>query len=266
MKYLRHLAVALAVYLALLGAPHPSEAGYLVAGSEDGVLYDIDPVTGLASNPRDTGLDELYGLAYSSDGILYGADYDSLYRIDIASGATELVGSQGPRVIAGNFDVDPVTGLLFTPGYRTEAGTRVGLLYRVDRETATATLIAEHLAGGPLAFDGSGQLFAAGGYGQGLYILDKDTGETLSSIALSESVAPWAITFDETDTLFAVDYNLATPTTLYAIDVSTGLVSTIGGTGLPAWPRGLAYIPEPGTLLLVALGAVACVHRKNSMS
>ncbi len=43
----------------------------LIGGSPDGIIYDVDPATGLASNPRDTGISGLRGLAFSPGGVLY---------------------------------------------------------------------------------------------------------------------------------------------------------------------------------------------------
>ena len=43
---------------------------------------------------------------------------------------------------------------------------------------------------------------------------------------------------------------------LHTLDPNSGLLTAIGPTGVPGGLESLTFIPEPGTLLLVAAGAI----------
>jgi hypothetical protein len=66
-------------------------------------LWDLDPLTGMASQIGSVGEGALIsGLDFASDGVLYGVSNqittDSLYKIDMETGAGTLIGRTGPNL------------------------------------------------------------------------------------------------------------------------------------------------------------------------
>ena len=181
---------ALTVGLAALRAPAWASP-MLIGASSDGMIYDVDPATGAATNPRDTGIDSLYGLAFSADGTLYGRTLGSgsqalsLFAIEVATGASTLVGSIGE--IGYDFDFDPTTDVLY--GLGIAYGGIGTYLYTIDTENATPTVVGYAEVNTPcLAFNNSGTLYALdsdGITGDALLTLDKYTGQTLSTVLVS---------------------------------------------------------------------------------
>ena len=48
---------------------------------------------------------------------------------------------------------------------------------------------------------------------------------------------------------------------LYTVDVNTGVATLVGANGHP-WIDGLAWLPEPSSLVLLALGALSVLRRR----
>jgi len=270
--------VAKMLVLTCLGLVSQAQATLLVGCDIDGMLYDIDPLTGLASNPRDTGIVNLGGIAFSKDGTLYGLNTSplipgvqtrSLFRIDWTTGASTWVGELSELTIGeGDLAFDPTTGLLY--GAVAIAIGMVDVFFLIDPETGTSTSVGE-LPGMPnpcgIAFDESGTFYVLDTYNQLLWTIDKATGNELGNIPLSRSLGPMGgMDFDPlTGTLYVSDANAyAGPVLhegtrmLYTLDVSTGVLTEIGHTGLDNGLTGLAFIPEPGAVtgLLIGAGAV----------
>lgn len=95
---------------ALAFSPKGALYGWEVGALGNGVglgLVTIDPLTGLATdvNPSmDGSADDIQGLAFASDGTLYGAR-ESLFSVDVTSGTITLVGSGGYSDVRG---IEPV--------------------------------------------------------------------------------------------------------------------------------------------------------------
>jgi WD40 repeat protein len=96
-----------------------SPAGVLYGWDAGGAgLITIDPSTANAAdvNPGVGGSFDIQTLAFSPDGVLYGAN-DSLFTIDLTSGAQTLVGNGPYTDIRGmEFVPEPSTGLLVFAG------------------------------------------------------------------------------------------------------------------------------------------------------
>ncbi|MEM6561811.1 MAG: hypothetical protein AAF656_09430, partial [Planctomycetota bacterium] len=132
-------------------------------------IFDVDPVTGAATNPRFTGSDVLADIAFGPDGLLYAftdgigvvngvAAPSSLLTIDPATGATTVVGSSGLLLSEGDLAFQPGTGTLF--GISTVNG--VVDLITFDTTTGAASVVGTLAItgdGSGLAFDDAGQLF-----------------------------------------------------------------------------------------------------------
>lgn len=107
-------------------------------------LYSIDPVNGAASL---IGTDPNFadGLAINGAGEAFASDFrltDSLYRVNLATGALALVGGFG----IGNVDFD--SGLAFDGDGTLYGLTENGAIYTINTGTGAATFRAFVTAGG----------------------------------------------------------------------------------------------------------------------
>ena len=104
----------------LLLSALPVQATPLLGNSYDGILYDVDIQTGLATDPRDTGVNGLAEIAFAPDGTLYGlitvhslGSDNSLIIIAPATGTPTHVGTVGSPIFEGGLNFDPISGMLF---------------------------------------------------------------------------------------------------------------------------------------------------------
>lgn len=102
-----------------------------------GSLYVIDPITGLATLVGSSSV-FLDGLAINSAGQAFGIDgifSDSLYSVDLATGATALIGGLGIGDISVQFGLTDADGTLY--GLNSN-----GSLYSFNTLTGAATFLA----------------------------------------------------------------------------------------------------------------------------
>ena len=258
-KALRSAIVAIAI---VAGLTVPTEAGTLV-GSSFGVIYDIDPLTGVASNPRDTG--GSVGRIEFGNGTLYGASVRSLYAVDILTGEAEFLGElDGLEVPQLVYDMawDETTDSLFALVHT--GGTTLDELYTID----TATLEVRGVGRlddryDALAFDPNGGLFGIDPLNDILGTIDKTNAETTSTLALTPQLdLGAAMTFGDGGALYVVTNVGEDPCVLHVLDPQNGVLTPIGTTGLNDGISSLAYIPDPGTLLLLATGAITITRSR----
>jgi len=236
-------------------------AGPLVGASFDGTIYDVDPATGLATNPRASGLDTIVELAFSPDGDLFAADANVVSRI--------TPGGNPPETVVDLTSVGGLLGIAFDPStgvlYGSVDFAFISELYTLDIETGTTTLIGG--AGsfpGAIAIDPQGRLFLREQISPNLLEFDKMTATVLNSVTLSLDLGRAGMTFSVDGTLFIVDGDTAAATdTLYTLNPTTGILTSIGHTGLENGLVGLAYIPEPSTLALLLVGLVVSVRGRR---
>ncbi len=243
------------------------------SGPSGAVLYDVDPFSGSAGNPRSTGIDNLVGIALSN-GTLYGlnnsaaaTDANSLFVINRATGQSQQIGATGlANISEGDLASDPTTGVLYGM-YDVQAGARK--LFTMNTSTAAATPLPSSLAGDPsaMAFNTSGTLFVLDTGLQRLVTVNKTTGATLSSVALSAALGATAgMSFDPASgALYVADGESGGTDRLYTLNTTTGVLSEIGSTGLANGLAGLSFVPEPSSLLLLMLGAGAVLARRRSV-
>ena len=163
------LAVALAITAAL---STPTYAGMLV-GSSRGVIYDIDPLTGLASNPRESG-NPSASIEFVN-GTLYGASASSLYTIDMVTGHPQLIGElDGLPIPQTIYDLtwDATTDTLFALTHL--GGTTLDQLFTVDTTALQVTDVGRlDDSTSTIACDGSGVLFGLDPVDDMLAVIDK---------------------------------------------------------------------------------------------
>ena len=247
--------------------------GVCFNSTQASVLYDVNPLTGRATNPRSLGLDHLAGISFGPGGRLYGLTTatapllpNSLVRIDPLTGSSELVGFTGlSGIVEGDLAYDRTTGSLYGL-YQLSSSTRQ--VFTLNAATGAATLLPVSLSGDPsaMAFDSSGKLYVLDTSLKRLLTVDKTTGATQTSLTLSRSlgsVAGMAID-PETGVFYVADGDSAGTDTLYRLNPQTGYLTTIGATGLADGLSGLAFLPEPGSLVLLGVGAALLGSRRRS--
>ena len=231
------------------------------------VLYDINPLTGIATNPRDTGIENLAGISFSPNGVLYGlttfgvlAPPNSLFTIEPGTGASTLIGPTGlSSIFEGDLDFDPQSGILYAIQSVPTGPQRD--LFTINTETGAATTVGSISDSGDLsamAFSDSGTLYVLDTATELLLTVDPSTASLLTSVPLSLSLGPTAgMDFDpDTGELYVADGSTDGTNSLYTLDITTGELTLIGSTGLTSGLSGLEFVPEPSALGLAAFALI----------
>lgn len=109
--------------------------------------------------------------------------------------------------------------------------------------------------------DANGILYAVNSADNSLYTIDILTGAATLIGATNIRIDMVGLAFDEfTGTLYLNDGDATD--SLYRLDVTTGAATLIGANGYGTID-GLAWIPAPGTLALLGLGALAGTRRRR---
>jgi len=168
----------------------------------------------LATIDQQTGRAHLFGvlvpglavmaMAFGPDGTLYAAggcnpdpttfectpgpaDYNSLYKVDVKTGAFTRIGSTGAPQLFMDLTFDRHGNMLGVTTTVNPSGTPA-ILYRIDPATGTAAklfnLVGSNLVMG-LAFGRNGKLYATDNFpNSGLYVIDTKTGFETAIAAL----------------------------------------------------------------------------------
>lgn len=207
-------------------------------------LYALDTVTGAATNLGISGVGgTTNGLAPSpSVDVLYGSQPFGMLHIQAnGSGAAGPFGSQG------------VEALAYDPGTNTVYGGINGDIFTINPNTGT--IIQTLPEPGPdiegLAWDGK-VLFGLGGGGNGVLYYFTPGPNTWTMVGST------GIAFDNHGLAYDMSANVLyakgqNDPMLYKIDPLTAQTSVIGSTGIQRG-GGLAWVPEPASLSLLALG------------
>lgn len=247
--------------------------GTSFGGVGGAILYAVNPGSGAASNPRPISIDFLVGIEVGASGVIYGlsnsaADVpNALFTINPATGAAQLVGPTGLAGVAeGDLAFDPISGELY--GCYNLLGTGQRQLFTINLGTAVATPRPISLAGDPsgLAFGLDGTLYAIDTNLQQLLTVDKTTGQTLTIKSLSRPLGSTVgmDTDPATGILYVADGESSGTDKLYSLDPGTGTLTEIGPTGLANGLAGLAFLPEPNTLLLLLMALVVKPWRRGN--
>ena len=155
-------------------------------------LWDVNASTGAVFNPRSTGLGHVIGIAidptntwvYAVSSVGGSPATNSLYRINMTTGAATLVGALG---IGNLFEGDLAFG-----DDGTLYGIQDDLLYRIDTSTGAATVIGDPNGSdySYLSFNGSNTMFGidngmvAGSPSVYLDEIDETNADVLASMSI----------------------------------------------------------------------------------
>ena len=276
---------AFACAFALVAIAGPAAAVQLLGASfTDGILYDVDPATGAATNPRpidvpwcgeaceDIAVSNVAGIEWESPGrfalvtTVSNEEFPSaLMRAAIADPLVpeHAIDALGVQIGEGDLALDPESGDLFAMGLTNLIAPFT--LVRIDPQ-ASASVVGEigfsDVSG--LAFDAAGTLYALDTGADQLLVLDPDDASTLSSVALSRPLGAVAgMDFDAEGTLWVADGGTGGTNSLYTLDPATGALDEVGPLGLASGLSALAA-PEPEASLLAAIALLALALRRLS--
>lgn len=281
MKRRTILLLALVVFLAFSTfASNLAFAGYLYGISydfsnpqiPDGVPYfcRIDPADGsyvlLSQAPR------IWSMAYNNDdGYLYGmgSNTNGLFRIDPADWTYDVISVPGVPEITNGLAYNTSDGYLYGAGSaRTVPIRDNGDLFRIDLTDSSYDFVSEatgYVMG--LAYNSSnGYLY--GTNSSYLYRINLTDG---SSTRISDELKfVRGLTFNSSDGYLyglqtAVDWPNPpdnTPGSLYRIDPGNGSFVLVSDNSAPN-VNALAYVPEPATFLLLALGSLLVTRQRR---
>ena len=241
-------SILMAVALSALALPSAAAAQapppvlYAATGQDTpSQLYTVDPQTGATTAVGPIGF-AVTGLAVDpTTAILYGATTpldptqpETLITVDRATGAGTVVGSFGHIVADMDFNS---AGELF--GW----SENVDDLVSIDKATGAATVVGNSgrsTRGSGMSFDIQDVLYILPNNDNGPYFtVDTATGGLTQVGTLSNGPPPAASPIPgasfacDRRTFYAVDNNFgSTPVDLITVDVASGVISTVGSTGV----------------------------------
>ncbi|MFZ3011957.1 MAG: FG-GAP-like repeat-containing protein [Minisyncoccia bacterium] len=179
---------------------------------------DFDPISG-----------NLYGVTSNTDPD--GGAAKSLFTIDTTTGIATLKCSIGFGFADIAFRSD---GRLYA---RSGWNENSNSLYTINTEDCTATLVGQGQSdigaggGGGIAFDSEDNLYIFDEESSGFFKVNPDTGVIIesSAYAVDNGEVISSAKFDPNGILFATRNDFGSSTDLVTIDITTGVVTTVGG-------------------------------------
>ncbi len=245
--------------LSLLNTTEPAKASpILFINDSAGRLATVDVADGTATLIGSMGV-VMTDIAFDPSGNLFGLDFTNLYTINSTTAAVSLIGAHG--VDEGNALVFATDGTLFAAG----AGTTS--LFTLSPGTGASTAIADigFASAGDLAFI-NGDFFLSSLQDQ-LIRIDLGSPTTASVIGSFGFSNVFGLATAEDGVLYGI-----AETEVFSVNTGTGagtLASDYRGQGI-SQSFGSSFvseavIPEPSTLLLLAVGsAMLSAKRRRS--
>jgi hypothetical protein len=231
-------------------APCVARAQLLGAGFLDGKLYDINPNTGAATNPRTLGIG--WALAFSPNRTLYGVTQPGgtptpmeLFTVNPITGVPTAVAPTVPFIgVEGDIAFDPTSGVLY-------AIDGTGSLFTINTSTGVGTVIGSVPGAMDLSamtFDISGNLYIVDTAATTLLHVNKFTAAVISTVNLvpppNGGVAGMA--FDPVSQKLFFASGSGTTDNLYKVNQFTGSMTLVGPlTGTVDGLGALTFTPVP---------------------
>jgi len=202
-----------------------ASADNAVVTLNDGVnIGTLDTTSGATNAFVGSSHSGLYGVAFSTDGNLYGLEGGQLVRIDQTTGATTAIGSR--QGLSYGLDQAP-DGTMYAASY---GGSNGAGLYKVNTATGGLTFVGSSRGAMDETFDCSGTLWGVDG-GQ-LFSYDLATGAVAKTVTLTGHASVGAVMglfVDAHGDMLATSYEAPTGK-LFKVDPNTGALTLIGST------------------------------------
>jgi hypothetical protein len=250
----------------LMGSALPVAAGLVGIGDDAFTLYDINPTTAVATNPRPVG-NKINMIAYSPGGTLYGVSQGTptdvppggmLYTINPITGTPTYVATLNTFVFTeGDIAIDPTTGILY-------AIDAPGQLFTINTTTGAGTIVGTVGTGldlSAMAFDAAGNLYMVESFGQKLYKVNKSNAAVISILPMGnveQQIGGLAFVPGNGTLFYAGGYPSSK---FYSVNTVTGigtLVASVSGSG-GLWA--LTYIPVPTPARSSSWGRIKAMYR-----
>ena len=219
-------------------------------------IYDIDPSTGMPSNPRTITTAPnatIHMMACSPSGVLYGVSQvaldlppgGKLYTIPIDGGAATLVAPLTQVVsVEGDMAFDPTSGTLY-------AVDGDGLLFTINASNGVCTVIgtlpdADYSA---MAFTNEGELYIWSTSTPNLLRVDKTNAAIISSVSPPLGAGGFiaGMAFDPLSGVAYLGTGSAPLAHLFTLNTTTGAITPIGPIiQMDCWALTFLAVPETG--------------------
>jgi hypothetical protein len=266
----RHIprnVLALLVAIAIAGPlATPAAAGLIGITGDNDVLYDINPATAAATNPRPVG-NKINMIAYAPSGILYGVSQGTpsdvppggmLYKINPVTGAPTLLATLDTYVFTeGDIACDPTTGILY-------AVDSPGQLFTINTTTGAGTVIGNVGTGldlSAMAFDAAGNLYMVESFGQNLLKVNKSNAAVIATLpmgAVEQQIGGLAFVPSNGPLYFAGGIPAAK---FYSVNTGTGTATLVNPVSPTLFVWALTYIPDPTPARSTSWGRIKAAYR-----
>ncbi len=222
-------------------------------GGNDGKFMSIDQTTGVAT--------QISAPTYNIDALAW--DFDNQVMYGGTGTRFFTIAADGTQTTINASTAYNIDGLAFGPGgvlYGTDQNT---LFYEIDPSNGAITWILGLPNTRDLAYDQATSTLY-GTSGANLYTINPISG-VHSLVSAFSGVGGDAVDTIAIDPVTGQMYGESNPAfgggKLYQINKATGAATFVGQTGLGAganagWVFSMAFVPEPGTMLLLGMGLV----------
>jgi hypothetical protein len=250
----------------VMGTAVSAAAGLLGIGDDAFILYDLNPATAVASNPRPVG-NKINMIAYAPDGSLGGVPQGTptdvppggmLYTIDPLTGTATYRATLDTFVFTeGDIACDPTTGIL----YAIEAP---GQLFKINTTTGAGTIVGTVGSGldlSAIAFDAAGNLDMVESFGQTLYKVNKSNAAILESHPMGSTegvVGGLAYLPSTASMIFAAGVPFCQ---FYNVNCATGTATLIAPVSGAGFMFALTYPANPTPVGPATWGRIKAMYR-----